>query len=72
MYIYNIIITQKDKAMNTQVYEIKKGRKWETVRATSMQAINTYCKDNGYNDWRMCGMMSRSEMIANKNLKVVA
>jgi len=58
--------------MTTQTYQIKKNRKWETVKATSMKAISDYCKENDYSDWRMLGMVSRSEMISNKDLKVVA
>lgn len=56
----------------TQVYEIKKSRTWEKVRATSMKAISNFCKENGFKDWRMVGMMSRSELSESKNLKVVA
>lgn len=56
----------------TQVYEIKKSRKWEKVRATSMKAISSFCKENGFKDWRMVGMMSRGEMVESKNLEVVA
>ena len=58
--------------METQVYEIKKNRKWETVRATSMKAINDYCENNGYTDFRMAGMFSISETKLNKNLTIVA
>ena len=58
--------------MKTQVYEIKKGRKTETVRATSIKAVSDFCKENNYSNWRMVGMMSRSEMILSKNLRVVA
>jgi hypothetical protein len=29
-----------------KVFEIKIGRKWRKVRASSMAAINTYCKEN--------------------------
>ena len=57
--------------MKTQVYEIKKGRKWFKVRATSMTAINEYCKENNFTDWRMVGMQSRSEMAENQNLEIV-
>lgn len=64
--------TLNNTDMTTQYYEIKKGRNWELVKATSMNAINTYCKDNGYTDWRMKGMMSRQEMISNNSIKVVA
>jgi hypothetical protein len=55
-----------------QVFEIKIGRKYTKVRATSMSAVNTYCKENGISDWRMVGMMSISEMEASKMLPVVA
>lgn len=58
--------------MKTQVYKIRKGRKTETVRATSMKAINKYCNENGYNNWSMAGMMSRLETLSSKGLKVVA
>ena len=47
-------------------YEIKKGRKRETVQATSIQVVSQYCKNNNYNDWRMCGMMSTSELKEKK------
>ena len=56
----------------TAVYEIKKGRKWTKVRATSMNAIDTYCDENGYSDWRMVGMQSRAEIAENENLEIVA
>lgn len=56
----------------TKVFEIKKGRKWFQVRATSITAANQYCKDNGYSDWRMVGMMSRAELAASQTLKIVA
>jgi len=55
-----------------KVFEIKIGRKWSKVRASSMSAINQYCKENGISDWRMVGMMSISEMEASKMLPVVA
>lgn len=55
-----------------QVFEIKIGRKYTKVRATSMSAINTYCKENGIADWRTVGMMSRAEIEASKSLKIVA
>lgn len=57
---------------NTKVFEIKKGRTWSKVRATSMTAVNQYAKENGFTDWRMVGMMSRIEMIESQNLTVVA
>jgi hypothetical protein len=55
-----------------KVFEIKIGKKWSKVRATSMSAVNTYCKENGISDWRMVGMMSRAEMEASKMIPVVA
>lgn len=62
--------------MNTQkvtsVFNIKKGRKWQMVRATSILALNKYCKENGFSDWQMVGMMSRAEMEESKKLPVVA
>lgn len=54
-----------------QVYQIKKGRKWQKVQSPSMRALNAYCNENGFSDWRIVGMMSRSEMIAAKSLPVV-
>jgi hypothetical protein len=55
-----------------KVFEIKIGRKWSKVRASSMAAINTYCKENNIADWRMVGMMSRAEIEASKTIIVVA
>ena len=56
----------------TKVFEIKIGRNWEKVRATSMKALNDWGKENGVKDWRMVGMMSRLETIESQKLKVVA
>lgn len=56
---------------STQVYEIKIGREWKAVRATSIKAISDYSKKINAKDWRMAGMMSRAEMIESKNLEVV-
>ena len=54
-------------------FEIKKGRKWTMVMASGMSAINNYCEENGYSDWRMVGMMSRSELaIAKETCEKVA
>lgn len=55
-----------------KTFEIKIGRSWERVRATSIKALSDWSKENGVKDWRMVGMMSRSEMESAKNLKVVA
>ena len=56
----------------TKVFEIKIGRTWTKVRATSMKALNDWGKENGVKDWRMVGMMSISEIAASQSLKVVA
>lgn len=59
--------------MTTQVYEIKIKRNWKKVRATSMKALSDYTEKNPQiKDWRMVGMMSRSEMIESQNLEVVS
>ena len=58
----------------TQVYEIKTGKSklWQKVKATSMQALSQFAKDNDYiKDWRMVGMQSRAETLENKNLFVL-
>ena len=55
-----------------KVFEVKIGRTWNKVRATSIKALSDWCKENGVKDWRMMGMMSRSEMIEAKNLELVA
>ena len=56
--------------MTTQVYEIKTGKSklWQKVRATSMQALSKFAKENDITDWRMVGMQSRAETLENKNL----
>jgi len=56
----------------TKVFEIKIGKTWTKVRATSMKALNDWGKENGVKDWRMVGMMSISETAASQSLKVVA
>ena len=53
-------------------YEIKNNGTWTMVASTGMMAINTYCKDNGFSDWRAVGMMSISEQAeANQNCEMV-
>lgn len=66
-----MINTQTNNDM-TKVFEIKIGRNWEKVRATSMMALNNWGKENGVKDWRMVGMMSRVETIESQKLRVVA
>jgi hypothetical protein len=56
----------------TKVFEIKIGRKWSMVRATSIQALSKWAKENSVSDWRMVGMMSRAEMAESQSLQVVA
>ena len=58
--------------VKSSVYEIKIGRKWSKVRATSIKALSDWSKENGVSDWRMVGMMSKSEAEESKSLKVVA
>lgn len=58
--------------ITTQVYEIKINRKWSKVRATTMLALDTYCKENSIKDWRMVGMMSIAETKESQSLKIVA
>ena len=58
--------------MSLALFEIKIGRNWERVRATSMMALNNWGKENGVKDWRMVGMISRIEIIESKKLRVVA
>ncbi len=53
-------------------FKVKIDKKWVMVQAEGMVAINAYCKDQGYADWKMVGMMSRGEMLKAKKLcKVV-
>jgi hypothetical protein len=54
------------------VYEIKVNRKWSKVRATSMKALSDWSKQNNVADWRMVGMMSKSELEASKTIEIVA
>lgn len=57
---------------HTNVYEIKNGRKWTKVRATSMMALNNWAQENKIIAWRMVGMMSIAETRESQDLKVVA
>ena len=54
------------------VYEVKINRKWLKVRATSINALSDWAKNNNVTDWRMVGMMSISETKESQGLKVVA
>jgi hypothetical protein len=56
----------------TKVFEIKIGKTWKKVRATSMKALSDWTKENNVKDWRMVGMMSRIETIESQALEVVA
>ena len=56
----------------TKVFEIKIGRTWKKVRATSIKALSDWSKENNVKDWRMVGMMSRSETLESQSLEVVA
>lgn len=55
----------------TKVFEIKIGRTWKRVRATSIKALSDWSKENNVSDWRMVGMMSRVEIEASQSLEVV-
>ena len=68
----DLIDTISENMDNTQLYEIKRGGKWELVRATSMMVLDKWCDENGIKDWRVAGMMSRGELHLYKNLPVVA
>jgi len=57
--------------ITTTVYEIKKGRKWSKVRATSMKALAQWANLNGVSDFRSVGMMSRLEILESQNLTIV-
>ena len=59
--------------IKTNVYEVKIGKKWFKVRATSMKALSdwTKIKENNVSDWRCAGMMSRSEIIDSQTLEIV-
>jgi hypothetical protein len=55
----------------TKRFEVKIGRNWKQVRATSMAALSTWAKENGVSDWRMLGMASRSEIEQSLTWEVV-
>ena len=55
----------------TSVFEIKINRKWSKVRATSIMNLASWCDDNNIKEWRMCGMMSISELEESQELIVV-
>jgi hypothetical protein len=55
----------------TKRFEVKIGRNWKQVRATSMSALSTWAKENGVSDWRMLGMASRSEIEQSLTWEVV-
>lgn len=44
-------------------FNIKKGNKVEMVQCESINKIDRYCKEKGYRDWQMVGMMSTSELL---------
>jgi hypothetical protein len=55
----------------TKVFEVKIGRTWSKVKATSIIKLSDWANSNNVSDWRMIGMQSRSEMENNKNLNLV-
>jgi hypothetical protein len=56
----------------TKRFEVKIGRNWKQVRATSMAALSAWAKENGVSDWRMLGMASRLEIERSLTWEVVA
>ena len=55
------------------LYEIKIKKKWVYARAESMIVLNELCKRNKLiTDWRVCGMMSRSELLKVKDAKHIS
>lgn len=64
-----------DLSQNKKTYalfDVKIGRKWSKVRASSIQALSKWAKENNVIDWRMVGMRSRQEMLDDKSLPIVA
>lgn len=45
------------------LYEVKISKKWMIVKAESMQEVNSF---DAVIDWKVCGMMSRSELSNHK------
>ena len=62
----------KTTTTTTNIYEVKINRKWFKIRATSMIALNNWCISENIKEWRMCGMMSISELKESQNLTIVA
>lgn len=58
--------------IKSTVYEVKNGRKWFAVRATSFKSLIEWAKKNGCSDYRFVGMMSNNEIMKSQNLEVVA
>ena len=71
-----VYLTQQTNTatMNTATkrFEVKIGRTWKQVRATSIAALSAWAKDNGATDWRMLGMASRAEIDQSLTWDVVA
>lgn len=60
--------------VTTSIFEIKRTprAKWVKVRASGMKALSDWAKENNIHDWRTVGMQSRSEMLENQSLPIVA
>jgi hypothetical protein len=56
----------------TQIFEIKIGKDWKKVRASSLKALSDWSKENNVKDWRAVGMMSRAEILESQSLEIVA
>ena len=59
-------------SIKSNVYEIRSKGKWSRVRATSMIALISWCKENSIEDFRTVGMMSIFETKESRTLNVVA
>lgn len=57
--------------IKSNVYEVKINRSWSKVRATSMIALNEWCKKIGITEFRSVGMMSRAEIAESQSLTIV-
>jgi len=54
-----------------KVFEIKIGKTYKKVTASSILVLNSWCEKNNISYWRMIGMQSRSEIEQNKRLDFI-
>lgn len=55
-----------------KVFEIKRNGKWSKVQSESIVTLNSWAEKNNVSNWRMVGMMSRSEINEAKKLPIVS